>query len=236
MLIFLVLLASLTFRMLYAKDTDVPYIACDVCKKAVEKIFNLTMEAKENAPYKKLKSITIDTILETMCLTDTEAGKWIMEQDIVNSTTAGGAMYLQLITPGGQTRCKEECKALTKSCEKLFDEELDMEECSLYIFKRQNELELATLQQFVCNKMSKRCNKPPIALPKTYAREDEEFVRMTARDYATDDAIAEVQKKAAERAKGPYDPTSKLHLQNIVDNMEKVGKKFDDAGNPLKDL
>ncbi len=92
-------------------------------------------------------------IFDNICKTDRQGGEWIREIDIVEGKR-NNARVLELIRPGGVSKCKEECATLAKSCMDLLDEEIDRDELSSLLYK--GKLSLSQLQEKICVKMSGR--------------------------------------------------------------------------------
>lgn len=54
--------------------------------------------------------------------------------DITEKTNEKG-LFLELSEPGGVSKCGEECKAITKSCNDLFNDDIDMDELTAMVWK-----------------------------------------------------------------------------------------------------
>ena len=126
---------------------SIPYIACDVCLKAVNELYRLTVESRDKAFKHRLEEVSIVEHMENICKPDNAtAGKWIRRQDIVSESgwtcrwqsqllihvdhhrvclSVPGSHLLRLIEPGGVSKCKEECVTIAKSCDLLFEEEIE---------------------------------------------------------------------------------------------------------------
>lgn len=114
--------------------TDLPHIGCDVCRLAVAEVYIASEKAREVAPYRKLKEMTIFEIIDKVCAPDGSAGLWTRMYDIVESKE-GGRRYLNLVTPGGISTCGRECGTIEKSCIDLFDEDIDRDELAVLLWK-----------------------------------------------------------------------------------------------------
>lgn len=185
MLLALVALAVLAC-LVHSKDTDAPYIGCEVCRKVGEAAHQQVNLAREKAPYKKISEEDIDRILSNICNPEEEAGEWIKKQDIVEKKV-GKETLLVLETPGGVQKCNQECKSIRKSCEDLLDEDLDVEAFSVFLYKHQGDV--AATQEATCNKMSRRCKKTK-PLPAKFKREDEPFKALSEKDLELEKIMA----------------------------------------------
>ena len=114
--------------------TDLPHIGCDVCRLAVAEVYIASEKARDIAPYRKLKEMTIFEIIDKVCAPDGSAGLWTRMYDIVESKE-GGRRYLNLVTPGGISTCGRECGTIEKSCIDLFDEDNDRDELAVLLWK-----------------------------------------------------------------------------------------------------
>ena len=114
--------------------TDLPHIGCDVCRLAVAEVYLASEKAREVAPYRKLKEMTIFEIIDKVCVPDGAAGLWMRTLDIVERRDSG-RRYLSLVTPGGISTCGRECGTIEKSCIDLFDEDIDRDELAVLLWK-----------------------------------------------------------------------------------------------------
>lgn len=114
---------------------ELPYIACDVCKKSMKYLFEVINEAREVAPFKKLDEVDIVERLDELCNPTNETGSWIRYQDIAEDKLAGGNRHLRLIEPGGKSKCKEECTTIAKSCEVMFEDDIDRDDISAMLWR-----------------------------------------------------------------------------------------------------
>ena len=58
----------------------------------------------------------------------------IRKLDITEKKNDKGTL-LELTKPGGVSKCGEECKTITKSCEELFGEDVDIDDLTAMIWK-----------------------------------------------------------------------------------------------------
>jgi hypothetical protein len=160
---------------------DVPHIGCDVCRHAIDAVAELTSEAREKAPYKKIDEGVILEILDNVCDGEKEQGSWIRAMDII-SVSENGRRYLTLKAPGGLGKCGRECVTIQKSCKNLMDDDLDRDELSSLLWK--NKITGEDLTNHVCQKMCKRCSKDNKNKPiKNQAkRTDYPFEEMSEKD------------------------------------------------------
>ena len=67
---------------------------------------------------------------------ESKNGEWIRKIDIIESDTKGKVgKTLNLVEPGGMSKCKGECKAIAKSCSSLLSEEADPDDLSAMLYK-----------------------------------------------------------------------------------------------------
>lgn len=171
------------------KDSDVSYIGCEVCQKAAEAAHGQVATAREKAPYRKISEEDIDRILTNICNPEEDEGEWIKRLDIVEKREGKGRV-LVLEAPGGIQKCNQECKSIKKSCEDLFDEEMDLESLSVFLYKHKGDV--TTTQDTVCKKLSKRCKKIK-ALPSKFSREDQPFTALSEKDLELEKIMAKMK-------------------------------------------
>lgn len=201
---------------------DLPFISCDVCTKAINNIWNLVNYAKRNI--KKFEEIIIVDSIENTCNPkNLTSGKWIRLQDIAEEKTSGGK-YLRLIETDGQSVCEEECNTIAKSCQLLFDEELDDYDLSTIIWKNQETLE--SLQQKVCQKWTSRCKKDtgkPKYLPAKFKREDYPFITMTQKEIEMEELMTQMHEAGLGDGMDVMDKASMSHMMD-----ERYGDSYED--------
>jgi hypothetical protein len=137
MLVFTLILTSLSHIESFGKDADkldLPYIACDVCQRALENLFDSVEKTRNEAPYKKIGEETIQDLILASCSPDDIGGEWIRKVDIVNTKKETGT-FLDLQTPGGVSKCGAECKSIVSSCDSLLKDEIDPDELSAILWK-----------------------------------------------------------------------------------------------------
>ena len=93
---------------------DLPYIACHVCEHVVGQIHSAVSEERAKHSKGKIEEGRIHEIMDTVCKQDLPAGQWIRQIDIVETKKDGGARLLSLETPGGMSKCGEECATIGK--------------------------------------------------------------------------------------------------------------------------
>ena len=114
--------------------SDLPYIGCDVCMLAMSEIYYVSEAHRRNTTYGKLKEETIIDVIDKVCAARSKDGIWMRTLDIVDYRE-DGKRYLKLDTPGGLSTCGRECGTIEKSCVNLFDEEIDRDELTVYIWQ-----------------------------------------------------------------------------------------------------
>lgn len=120
-----------------AVKDDLPHIACDVCERSVELVFEEV--AKARSTNKALNEMQITEIIEDLLSTVTERGEWMRRIDIIEATVKD-KRYLSLVEPGGTSTCKNECASIAKSCQSLMNEEIDVDNLSTMLWKNKSSL------------------------------------------------------------------------------------------------
>ena len=124
--------------------SDLQHIGCDVCMRSVSMIHDRTEEARSKAPYKKLKEEAIMEVIDKVCDVETENGIWMRMLNI-EEYKYNSRRYLRLTEPGGMSTCGRECGTIEKSCNNLFDDEIDRDELTVFIYQN-NYQSVAELQ------------------------------------------------------------------------------------------
>lgn len=113
---------------------DSELISCDVCNNMIESLYKQVENKKEILPYKKIDEENIQNIISNICSNNKVEGEWIRKLDIIHKKIEKGQI-LELIKPGGLSKCGEECKTITKTCELLLDESIDPDDLSVLLWK-----------------------------------------------------------------------------------------------------
>ncbi|CAM9495667.1 unnamed protein product [Pylaiella littoralis] len=163
---------------------DLPAIKCGVCQALAEHLHEKVAEMRQEAPFGKVHEDDISTAVEGACDPETKEGRWITQVDIVEE---GG--YLELKKPGGFFHCKEECETIAKSCSLLVEEEVDVEELVVALWK--NKLGASELQKEACGEWSDRCEGKRVKAPKD--RKDFELEEKSAKDFAVAEMVEKLQ-------------------------------------------
>ena len=116
------------------EKSELPFIACEVCRRAASALISSIDGIRKNAPYQRLEELEIVDTIDKICVPDQEPGAWIRELDIV-SHEKGGETYVKLNAPGGVSKCETECMTISASCSNLFDEEIDRDDLSAALWK-----------------------------------------------------------------------------------------------------
>jgi predicted small secreted protein len=123
---------------------DLNYIKCEVCERAVAALIeevNSRKEEQEKLFKKKpIDEMKILEVIENVCKPNNETGEWIRSLDI-QENTFDKKKYLHVVEPGGMSKCKSECLTIAKSCEDLFENELDMDDLSAMLWKKKLTIE-----------------------------------------------------------------------------------------------
>mmetsp|Transcript_14798 Transcript_14798/g.22289 ORF Transcript_14798/g.22289 Transcript_14798/m.22289 type:complete len:267 (+) Transcript_14798:73-873(+) len=225
-----VYLVSLLFFAVSAKkptkkpsNKDGPHIACDVCNNAVDNLFEAVKDARSKAPYQKLDEGEIQDIIDSICKNDDPNGEWIRRLDIVEKLKEKGT-FLELDEPGGVSKCGVECQTITKSCDDLFENDIDADELSAMLWK--NKLSKKEAKKTVCREWSNRCSKK--AKPITFVREDEQFVEMSDKDLQMEQLMAQMNAAGM----GGMSMYNRDDMEDMVANggFGGMGGDYDDYG------
>jgi hypothetical protein len=122
---------------------DLPFVACSVCERATEELHNAVEKLRSISGKKPLDELQIIEIIDGISNNKIEAGEWLRSIDIVESTIKD-KNFLNLLEPGGSSKCKNECETITYSAHKLFQDDLDASDLSAILWK--NTLPLKSLQ------------------------------------------------------------------------------------------
>ena len=127
---------------------DLPYIECEVCERVVTELVNKANQLRDDVQKTKkpLEEFRIVEFMENMCQTENvTTGEWMRKLDIIETANAkyGSGKYLKLMQPGGVAKCNSECATIAKSCQKLFDDEIDPDDLSSLLWKKVVSLDVA---------------------------------------------------------------------------------------------
>lgn len=114
---------------------DLKYIGCEVCENMVDALKNILDDLKEKSPTGRLGELVILDTIEQICNPQNETGLWIKKHDIIESNNKG-LSYLKLVRPGGVSKCDDECATIAKSCQNMFDNEIDLDDLSVVFIKK----------------------------------------------------------------------------------------------------
>ena len=129
-----------------AQKVDLPGIACDVCTMAIETLYDEVQGMRKNAPYNKVEELQIQNMIENMCKSDDESGEWMRHADIVTKEK-NGKSYARLEVPGGISKCETECLTVARSCDDLFENEIDQDDLSAILYKNKHSIERLTVSK-----------------------------------------------------------------------------------------
>jgi hypothetical protein len=118
------------------QKVDSGLISCDVCNYLVDALFHQANLQRQSAPYQKLDEGSVQDLIGTVCNSNKKEGEWMRKLDIVQKKTDKGVV-LELVQPGGISKCKEECKTITKTCEALLEDDIDPDDLAVLIWKNQ---------------------------------------------------------------------------------------------------
>jgi hypothetical protein len=202
----LVLVCCLALIVLAKKDkpqvvkAELPHIACQVCERLSTQIYDGLVELKAQTKKRRISESAIEDMLEGLCLPEQPSGYWIRRLDIVEGKE-GKNVYLSLAEPGGMTKCKNECATIAKSCEKLLQEEQELDDLLFFIWeKTKNDNELPTrdaIKKYMCSDSGEqRCKKKPVPFSSTgkqrKPRADELFSAQTQKEIEMEELIVKM--------------------------------------------
>ena len=134
-----------------AVATDLPLIACDVCRQVMTELYTITDNFRQELTGKqKLEEIKISDAMDNVCEEAEDAGAWIRHMDI---TKSGSAVVMKGMD--GVSKCEEECLTIKRSCNDLLEEDIDRDEVSALLYK--GKMKDEDFVKRVCQDMSERC-------------------------------------------------------------------------------
>jgi len=154
------------------------YIACDVCKKAVEGV-NYQIMA-----FSILQEASIDRLFDRVC--EAHEQSWLRKQDIVSELQEDGTKLLKFVeaAPGIVQKCGEECVLIREGCMRFVTETLDRDRAVGLIrqtwLTRSWEVDTVTQQQ-ICGDWEKQCPQK-VFMPNSTVHIDYPFVPMAEVD------------------------------------------------------
>jgi hypothetical protein len=175
-------------KLLTPGQKDLKHIGCDVCNRMVGELHETAAEARKVAPYNKISEEDIQDMIEETCKADQKGGEWIRALDITSKQSEKGE-FLELVAPGGLSKCKEECDTIVNSCTQLLDEDIDADDLSGLLYK--NKLSRKELKSKVCREWSGRCSSK--AKPINYDRTDIPFEEISEKDLQMEQMMAQMK-------------------------------------------
>ena len=134
-----------------AVTTDLPLIACDVCRQVMSEVYTITDELRKDLKgNQKLEEIQISDAMDNVCNEAHDTGSWIRHMDI---TKSGSNVVLKGMDK--VSKCEQECLTVKRSCSDLIEEDIDRDEISALLYKGKTSAE--DLVKKVCLDMSGRC-------------------------------------------------------------------------------
>lgn len=102
---------------------DLPAISCDVCKIAVEVMYNKAAQLRSSAPFNTIDEMEIENkVVDDICNYDkNKNGEWIRQCDVYEKTE-NGQKYLGVKRNNGMQKCDAECVTIAKSCRDLISD------------------------------------------------------------------------------------------------------------------
>ncbi|KAG8462465.1 hypothetical protein KFE25_010290 [Diacronema lutheri] len=155
-----------------AVKSDLPYIRCEVCRRAVELAYahakdkldkRFKHKAKRRNEFTQFEGeAEIQEFIEKVCVVDKPdgPGEWIRRTDLISDGDK-----LVLYDTGAAGHCERECRTIEQACDEVVDAaDTDFSE-ALYEGAKQG-LDLEKVQRMVCNRSAKVCKtKPPPLSP-----------------------------------------------------------------------
>ena len=169
--------------------SDLPLIACDVCKQVMTELYTMTDNLKEELTGKqKLEEIKISDAMDNVCDEAQDAGIWIRHMDI---TKSGGTVIMKGME--GVSKCQEECLTIKRSCNDLIEEDVDRDEVSGLLYK--GKMKPENFVQKICQDMSDRCPTKNTKAIQNAAknREDYPFVEISEKDLEMEKLMAQMK-------------------------------------------
>lgn len=118
---------------------DLPYIKCEVCEHVMAELIPAVEQLKDDhrAVIKKkpIDEVQVLELIENICNPKNDTGVWIRRLDIIERPL-NKKKYLGLAEPGGISKCKSECLTIAKSCEDMFENEMDIDDLSAMLWKK----------------------------------------------------------------------------------------------------
>jgi hypothetical protein len=124
---------------------DRSLVSCEVCNRMVEGLYTVSQEKRKKAPKQKLDEGSVQEIVSSICKNGKPEGEWIRKLDITQKKSEKGT-FLELIQPGGISKCNEECKVISQACEELLDERIDPDDLAVLIWKNKLSLKDAKVR------------------------------------------------------------------------------------------
>mmetsp|Transcript_41072 Transcript_41072/g.87475 ORF Transcript_41072/g.87475 Transcript_41072/m.87475 type:complete len:249 (+) Transcript_41072:63-809(+) len=183
-----------------------PYVRCDVCKVAVDRMWSQVEEKAKGVHRSKLGEIEIGETLETVCDPDDDAGEWMSSYDIVQAEISGP---LTLVKQDSAGECFRECTTIAHICKAILDEH--REDISQMLYEHYRPVDSARpsrsapltpdkFQSRVCKKLSKFC--PGKAVPKGFKHRDERWMPIIDEEGYKMRKMQHVMNKAAKEQGG----------------------------------
>ena len=112
---------------------DSNLISCDVCNYLMDGLYAEANIQRKSAPYQKLDEESIQDLVSAICKSNKKEGEWMRKLDVVHKKTDNG-IVLELVQPGGISKCKEECKTISQACDALLDGDIDPDDLAVLIW------------------------------------------------------------------------------------------------------
>ena len=132
------------------QKVDLPGIACDVCEMVIGNLHTEVKEMRKDAPYNKLEELEIQQVMENSCNPEAESGEWIRHVDIA-TIEKNGKFYAVAQDQEDISKCEAECLTVARSCDSLFEDEMDPDDLSAILYKNKHSLERLTVLLFYHN-------------------------------------------------------------------------------------
>lgn len=150
---------------------DLPYIACDVCKLIADYTHSIAQ-----MQHVQSKEGDMADFLGSICVPSQFNGRWLQEVHIEEKQVSGG-IQLTVVKPGGMSYCNNDCRTVARSCDRLLNEELVLEDISAFLWKGRKSIDGESVEAKMCGQ---RCDPQEQKLYPYVRREHgETFTSMT---------------------------------------------------------
>ena len=208
--------------------TDLPLIACDVCKQVMTELYTITDSLRQELTGKqKLEEIKISDAMDNVCDEANDAGSWIRHMDI---TKSGSNVIMKGMD--GVSKCEQECMTIKRSCTDLLDEDVDRDEVSAFLYK--GKMSGENFVKRACQDMSSRCpTKNTKAIQNASKnRVDYPFNEISEKDLEMEKLMAQMKASGLGGGMNMYsrEDMEDMDPEDMMGGMGGYGDGYDDYG------